>query len=310
MSPARLGRLAVAGALVALPVAAAAPGVAAAETTLCVEVVVDYGDHGQGAPTRPSAYCAKVPDGSTGADVLAVRARELGKPMPRYNDGLLCAIDGFPETGCGEENADGTFNYWSYWHKKGDGAWTYSSRGAYAYTMRDDPDTAEVERFGEGWAWVQNQPEGGRRPAAIPYADVCPTEPAAASSPARPAAPAPRPATTRARPAAAQPTASAAPRRVAPATSPGASGPGVAATATVSTTPAASASATVLGASSTRPSATGSPTAEVEFDVETRADVPRPSDDDGGPPVGLLVGLLLVAGLGTGAVVQARRRRP
>ena len=308
MSPARLGRLVVAGALVAFPVAAGSPGVAAAEITLCVEVVVDYGDHGDGAPTRPSAYCAKVPDGSTGADVLAVRARELGKPMPRYNDGLLCAIDGFPETGCGEENADGTFNYWSYWHKRGDGAWTYSNRGAYAYTMRDNPDTAEVERYGEGWAWVQNQPEGGRRPANIPYAEVCPTEPAAASSPARPPAPAPRPASSAARPAPApaRTTAAPVPRTVRPSAT---RSPSAVPTAATSAAASASPAASVLAGSSVRPTPS-STSGERAFDVETRAEVPRTVDDENGLPIGLLVGLLLVAGLGTGAVVQARRRRP
>ena len=310
MRGSRLGRVVAAAVLVAAPLTAA-PGVAAGATTLCVEVVVDYGALAdRGAPARPSAYCAKVPDGSTGADVLAVRARELGKPPPRYNDGLLCAIDGLPETGCGEENADGTFSYWSYWHKRGDGAWAYSSRGAFGYTMRDDPDTPEVERFGEGWAWVQGQPEGGRAPANIPYAEVCPTDPPKSSSPA------PRPAATRAAGAAKpRPAASTAPARTGSSEQPAAV---VAPAATASR--AAGVTASPAGSSSAAPSATPSaalltpsnaPVASAPaYDVETRAEGTRAVADDDGPPVGLLIGLLIAAALATGAVVQARRRAP
>ncbi len=71
-----------------------------------VAVVIDFGDRADapdgGRPPEPRTECARVPDGATAAEALAAVAEPL-----RYNsDGLLCAIAGYPEQGCGEQIAD------------------------------------------------------------------------------------------------------------------------------------------------------------------------------------------------------------
>lgn len=65
-----------------------------------VAVVIDYGrpaDAADGAePPAPRAECAVVDEAATGADVLAAVAET------RVEGGLVCALDGYPATGCGE----------------------------------------------------------------------------------------------------------------------------------------------------------------------------------------------------------------
>ncbi|MEU9983250.1 SCO2322 family protein [Streptomyces sp. NPDC050856] len=73
-----------------------------------VGLVIDFGtpaDAPAGAtPPAPRTACVRVPDDATSADVLAVVAKPL-----RYNiDALLCAISGYPRTGCGEQVAGST----------------------------------------------------------------------------------------------------------------------------------------------------------------------------------------------------------
>ncbi len=73
-----------------------------------VAVVVDPGvpadaPEGETAPALRTA-CARVAEDATSAEALAAVAKPL-----RYNgDALLCAISGYPKTGCGEQvSADG-----------------------------------------------------------------------------------------------------------------------------------------------------------------------------------------------------------
>lgn len=65
-----------------------------------VAVVIDYGrpaDAADGAePPAPRAECAVVDEAATGADVLAAVAET------RVEGGLVCGLDGYPATGCGE----------------------------------------------------------------------------------------------------------------------------------------------------------------------------------------------------------------
>ena len=65
-----------------------------------VAVVIDYGrtadGDGEGEPPAPRAACALVPDTATGADVLAAVA------TTRVDKGLVCGIDSYPATGCGD----------------------------------------------------------------------------------------------------------------------------------------------------------------------------------------------------------------
>lgn len=65
-----------------------------------VAVVIDFGrdaDGGEGAqPPAARAACAQVPEAATGSDVLAAVAET------RAESGLMCAIDSYPASGCGE----------------------------------------------------------------------------------------------------------------------------------------------------------------------------------------------------------------
>jgi hypothetical protein len=76
-----------------------------AESQKRVGVMIDFG-RDVDAPTPganvpdPKAACAVVPDEATGADVLA-QVAEL-----RIEGGLVCAIEGYPETGCGDPVPD------------------------------------------------------------------------------------------------------------------------------------------------------------------------------------------------------------
>lgn len=122
----------------------AANSVCAAESDVRVAVVVDFGPLADARQT-PTTACVAVPEGGSGADALAARATILGTPPPRYDDsGLLCAIDGFPATGCGEAT-DGGYRYWAYFQGT-DAGWTYASEG---------PATREAGAgTAEGWHFV------------------------------------------------------------------------------------------------------------------------------------------------------------
>ena len=68
-----------------------------------IGVVVDFGtaaDAPDGeTPPKPRAECARVPEDATAGDALAAVAEPL-----RYDpDALLCAIAGYPKSGCAEQ---------------------------------------------------------------------------------------------------------------------------------------------------------------------------------------------------------------
>jgi hypothetical protein len=73
-----------------------------------VALVIDYGTAAHAPdserppqpPTRTA--CAEVADGATAAEALA----EIAEPLRYSADGLLCAIDGYPEQGCGDQVAE------------------------------------------------------------------------------------------------------------------------------------------------------------------------------------------------------------
>ncbi|GGO80296.1 SCO2322 family protein [Wenjunlia tyrosinilytica] len=67
-----------------------------------VAVVLDFGTaadaSGDARPPKPRTECARVREDATSADVLATVAKPL-----RYNsNALLCALAGYPASGCGE----------------------------------------------------------------------------------------------------------------------------------------------------------------------------------------------------------------
>ena len=90
---------------------------------IVVPVVVDFG----ATKADVLVTCVVARAGDTGADVLAAQATLLGYPPPRYAEsGLLCAIDGYPKTGCGTFSG-AHYAYWAYWH--GGSRWTYANDG-------------------------------------------------------------------------------------------------------------------------------------------------------------------------------------
>ncbi|NJP66096.1 SCO2322 family protein [Streptomyces spiramenti] len=68
-----------------------------------VALVLDFGTRAEAPageePPEPTTACAVVADGATAAEALAATADPL-----RYDrSGLLCAVRGYPERGCGEQ---------------------------------------------------------------------------------------------------------------------------------------------------------------------------------------------------------------
>jgi len=172
-----------------VPALGAAP-TAAGPGRKCVGVVVDPA--GSGSTRATDTFCAAVADTATGLDVLDARADALRRPRPRMRaDGLLCAIDGFPTTGCGDSDGNGGFRYWSYWHRTpGAAGYSYSVKGAGDYV----PANGTVE----GWAFQDGGPERGRRPPLADFTAICPPDTGPSAGPASPPAGSPptAPATT------------------------------------------------------------------------------------------------------------------
>ncbi len=220
------------------------------------------------------------------------RASMLGLAQPRFNaSGLLCAIDGFPADGCGVQH-DGKYAYWAYFHGT-NGAWSYSNIG---------PGGTRVSSgVVEGWRWetagsgLPNDPP----PRAAATNAVCTPAP-----PPPPPTGAPQVTTAGATTPLASVPARGNGATTTPGAAPGATPPGAARGATTPTTVAAARrnprrkTVTTIDASS--------PTAAPnERELAARAAAQSSHD---GAPVGLIVGLLLVAILGVGGGIAARRR--
>jgi hypothetical protein len=78
------------------------------------------------------------------------RPRSAG-PTPLRSSGLLCAIDGFPKTGCGVRGSH--YAYWAYFHGRA-GAWSYQNVGPAGSRVHAD--------VVEGWRWQPAVPKPGR----------------------------------------------------------------------------------------------------------------------------------------------------
>jgi hypothetical protein len=72
-----------------------------------VALVLDFGtreDAPSGeTPPAPRRACARVPENATTAEALAA----VAKPLRYDTNALLCAIAGYPKTGCGEQVSPG-----------------------------------------------------------------------------------------------------------------------------------------------------------------------------------------------------------
>lgn len=147
----KFARIAIAAVAVAGVVVPTLP--AAATKTICVGLVVD---------ARPlagpvSADCTKVPDGSTGYDVL----RAAGHTVGFRQDGLICTIDNRPASGC---SATDDTHFWAYFHRAPkSSSWTMSNEGATTYKPANGTT--------EGWVWRNG---GNATPDNVPYSTICP----------------------------------------------------------------------------------------------------------------------------------------
>ena len=104
-----------------------------------VAVVIDHG-------SSIDARCIEIDGNMNGAQFLALRAQILNVPQPTYNaSGLLCSIDGYPRTGCGEKTGN-TYAYWSYWDGRS-GRWVFARIGPASRRMTDGAM--------EGWRFQQ-----------------------------------------------------------------------------------------------------------------------------------------------------------
>jgi len=265
--------LATAGAAGGTVIGAAvvAPTARAAAACSGVAVVVDYRSLGGGAQTG----CAP---GDPTSGLAAMRSAGF---TPAFSpSGLVCQINGKPDP-C--PRTPPTTAYWSYWHAKPGGSWTYSSLGAGSY----DPAPGSVE----GWSFGAGQPPSVAPPAAAPPPATAPSQPPPAQQPGPPQQAAPpvsgsKPATT-------------APNGAQPGAAPGGSAPVEPGTGQA---PSGAAGSTPAGGASSGPS--------------TASDA-APAQDRAGPPaggggqgraLGLVAGLALVGGLGGLAFLTARRR--
>jgi hypothetical protein len=134
----------------------------------CVSVVVDYGT-AAGAPAGPNTHCTGAASGDTAAAVLARRSTELGSAPPRYSGNFLCAIDGYPKSGCGDHGSE---PYWSFWIWAG-GKWSYSQLGVDSYTTGDSDHDGCQDPLGFRYTEFKTT----NAPRATPPRCATPTQP-------------------------------------------------------------------------------------------------------------------------------------
>ena len=274
-----LRRLATVAALASLSIVA--PGQvhgACAAGQVQISVVVDFG-----TGRSVSAACVGAGTLDNGATVLAARASQLGTAPPRLNSsGLVCAIDGYPTEGCGDQTG-GHYAYWSYWHGDASG-WTYSNVGPAG--SRAQPGTVDGWRF---------QPDGAGNPSDPPPRGS--SDPAATCRPALPPAPSPSIVTG--------PTSGPAAKTGGKPSGPTTARPTPAAGETTSTD--AVTTTTGAGGSSTGTAVAAGPLA----DRATARVAARENGKGHDPPWGLVAGVALVGAVGgAGALVARRRSRP
>jgi hypothetical protein len=249
--------------VVAAPAVHASP---CAYATASIAVVVDFGDGGS-----ISTVCVPVDGTPTDAAVLQQRSQQLGTPSPTYNSsGLLCSIDGYPSSGCGERTGD-QFAYWSYWHGTTAG-WTYGN---------DNPAVRKAKSSVTiGWRF---QPQGSASPNDPP--------PRASSDPALTCVPEPPPT---------EPT-TATTTSVMNATPTSMASNASVLASTITTLVAPDDSITTIITTSSTTSSTATERAGAPVRVTPRV-------DGGGPAWGLIAGGGLILAIGSAGAVLSRRR--
>lgn len=161
--------------MLALVAAIAATGAGAltlapsAQAAVCdqvsgVTVVVDFGE-----PGDTSLGCA-TGDPTTGLEALTKSGH--GYTFLPRQPGFVCTIDARPDP-CNNGPASA---YWSYWHAKPGGSWSYATLGASSH----NPEPGSVE----GWSF------GGGKPPSVTVSDTLattgPTQPPSATRDLKP----------------------------------------------------------------------------------------------------------------------------
>jgi hypothetical protein len=262
----------------ATALALGATGLAAlpARGALCVNVVVDDSAH---TPTR---HCTATSYGATAAEVLARRSAETGTTPPRYHGNFLCAIDGYPETGCGDDQ--GATAYWAFWAWVR-GAWVYQQVGVDSYTVEDADHDGHPDPIGFRYSGVNDHNSPPRATGGV-----------TASPAPRGTTPPPAPRSTTTRPA------------------PRTASAGVPSSVSM-TAPPADGSATPGAFTTIRTSGAASPGAATPSgDPATTLDAVEPTATGargrGGVPVGTVAGVLLAAALFGATAWRLRSGRP
>ncbi len=285
------------------PAAAAGCG-PAPEGRVAVVVVID---HGAGAP---SSRCVVVDHGATGLDALRAAGHQV-----RLDGGFVCAIDIRPASGCG--NVPGS-PYWRYWHADPGGEWIYSKVGAGGYRL---PTRCAVE----GWSW-SDSPTSQVPPRVAAPRPTCEASPPTTASPVRPAAPVPPAAPSIPTGPGASPAPGAAPGSAGANETGAATDPEPSGTAGETPTTDVDGGGSGAGESdeadpddgqdedvggSDAPDAEddGTEVGADEVDGELAADRSPGGAEGGSTPWGVLIAVILVAGLAGASVVRTRVRR-
>lgn len=272
-------------------------------------------DRGSGVP---GSRCVVVADGATGLDVLRAAGHEV-----RLDGGFVCAIDGLPASGCGN-NPDAGLAYWRYWHAPATGGrWSYSQVGAGGYRL---PARCAVE----GWVWSDSP--SSDTPPRMPAPTVTCEAPVTSAPPAG----TPVPATTSPGTSPPGPSASgggssgqgsassSAPSRAA--NPPGGGGPSSTASPSATGDGGSVPPVDVAGETTVPDQTSGTQSPESSRALDRSLDEGSDSGDgwgeDGesargsearaetaGAPWGVLVAVLLMAGLGGAAVWRSRQQR-
>lgn len=252
---------ALAGAALAVP---AAPATAAAcSQDSGVTVIVDFASLGGGQPTR----CAP---GDPSNGIAALRGAGFTPTRAAQEPGyFVCRINGKPANDPCQRTSPADA-YWSYWHARPGGSWTYGNIGGSDY----DPAPGTVD----GWAFGAGKPPSTPPPRA--------STPSAGRSPST-VGPAASPSPTRKVPTVAGTGQATARTSAAPAPSP---------------TAAAASPDSTAAAATARPAATAAPP---RSDIVTRSKPLRPN----GIPLGAIAAVVLVLLLVSAAVAQVARRR-
>ncbi|MFE1952425.1 SCO2322 family protein [Streptomyces sp. NPDC059524] len=127
-----------------------------------IALVIDFGtakdapsagDH----PPKPRQACARVDEDATTADALA----SVAKPLRYNSNALLCAIAGYPSTGCGEQvSGSGADEPSSAQDSAGKSAGASGSSGAHGPSVGVITAVVLVAALGVGAVWQARRRRG------------------------------------------------------------------------------------------------------------------------------------------------------